>query len=191
MKNVARTSLWLVGAALAGFYPVAAYADVYEIGSSGGWVSLTPPVAPMAPAPVAAATKPTPYQAEIAIIAGQFGLSPALVDAVAWAESRHRADAVSPAGAIGVMQLMPATARSLGVRDARDPVQNIRGGAAYLRAQLDRFDNDLERALAAYNAGPGAVLRHGRVPPYRETQKYVRDILDRLASGLFAANGAY
>jgi soluble lytic murein transglycosylase-like protein len=86
------------------------------------------------------------------------------------------------------MQLMPATARQLGVQNPHDPVQNIKGGAAYLRAQLDRFDGDVERALAAYNAGPGAVIRHGQVPPYRETRRYVQNILDRLAQNALVEN---
>lgn len=109
------------------------------------------------------------------------GLSPALLAAVAWQESRGRNDAVSPKGAIGVMQLMPETARRLGV-DPHDREDNIRGGARYLRQQIDRFGS-VPLALAAYNAGPGAVLRYGGIPPYRETQTYVASILARLGGG--------
>jgi soluble lytic murein transglycosylase-like protein len=170
-------------AAFALLTPVAGRADVFEIAADGRVSNITnnlvqTPVAPAAPIAARAAHQ---YEADMAAIGARYQLSPALVDAVAWAESRYRADAVSPKGAVGLMQLMPATARELGVKDARDPVQNIAGGAAYLRAQLDRFDGDIERALAAYNAGPGAVARYGAVPPYRETQRYVQSILNRLA----------
>jgi soluble lytic murein transglycosylase-like protein len=104
-----------------------------------------------------------------------------LVDAVAWQESRYNNNARSPVGAIGIMQLMPSTARGLGIVDPTDVGQNIAGGAAYLRSQLDRFGNNVPLALAAYNAGPGAVHRYGGIPPYRETQNYVRRIMGRLA----------
>jgi Transglycosylase SLT domain len=107
-------------------------------------------------------------------------LSPALLEAVAWAESRFRVDARSPKGAVGPMQLMPATAAELRV-DAADLAQNVRGGAVYLRQMLVQFDGDLELALAAYNAGPGAVRRFGGVPPYKETQLYVSAVLDYMA----------
>ena len=80
------------------------------------------------------------------------------------------------------MQLMPGTARQLGVRNPHDVEQNVRGGTAYLREQLERFDNNVPLALAAYNAGPGAVLKHGGIPPYRETQNYVQQILRRLSA---------
>lgn len=108
------------------------------------------------------------------------GLSPELLAAVAWQESRWRTDAISPKGAIGVMQLMPATARRIGV-DPYDPADNIRGGAFYLRQQIDRFGS-VPLGLAAYNAGPGSVLRYGGIPPYRETRTYVSSILARLAT---------
>jgi len=113
--------------------------------------------------------------------AREHGLPPALLAAVAWQESRGRNDALSPKGAIGVMQLMPGTARRLGV-DPHDREDNIRGGARYLRQQIDRFGS-VPLALAAYNAGPGAVLRYGGIPPYRETRSYVASILARLGDG--------
>lgn len=100
-----------------------------------------------------------------------------LLKSVAKAESAFTADAVSPCGAQGIMQLMPGTARALGVADAFDPAQNIMGGAKYLRQMVDRFDGDLTKAVAAYNAGPGAVEQYGGVPPYRETQNYVQKVL--------------
>ncbi len=106
-------------------------------------------------------------------------LSRDLVEAVAWQESRMRGGLISPAGAIGEMQLMPATARALGV-DPWNTRDNFRGGAAYLGGLVRRYDGDLIRALAAYNAGPGAVDRYGGVPPYRETQAYVAAIMNRL-----------
>lgn len=83
---------------------------------------------------------------------------------------------------MGVMQLMPGTARQLGVRNPQDVEQNVVGGAAYLRQQLERFGNNVPLALAAYNAGPGAVIKYGGIPPYRETQDYVRQIMQRLSA---------
>jgi soluble lytic murein transglycosylase-like protein len=107
-------------------------------------------------------------------------LSVDLLLSVARAESNCDANAVSPVGAIGVMQLMPDTARELGV-DPRDPRQNIDGGAAYLRRQIDRFGGRIDLALAAYNAGPAPVARADAVPPYPETRRYVGRNLDLLA----------
>jgi len=114
-------------------------------------------------------------------------LSPALVEAVAWRESRMRPGVISRSGAIGEMQLMPATARAMGV-DPRDTRQNYGGGAAYLRLLLNRYNGDLVRVLAAYNAGPKAVDRYGGVPPFRETQAYVAAIMDRLSQQAVGAN---
>lgn len=130
---------------------------------------------------VHASAIPAPYAAKIEELARRFDLSPALLEAVVWQESRWRADAVSPAGARGLAQLMPGTARYLGV-DPDDPHANLEGGARYLREQLDRFDGDLEKALAAYNAGPARVMRAGGIPNIRETKGYVAAIMGRLAS---------
>jgi soluble lytic murein transglycosylase-like protein len=105
------------------------------------------------------------------------GVDPSLVAAVARVESNFDPAALSPAGAAGVMQLMPATAQALGVANPYDVTQNVRGGAVYLRELLDRFGGDVRLAVAAYNAGPGAVARYGGVPPYRETQDYVARVL--------------
>jgi soluble lytic murein transglycosylase-like protein len=119
----------------------------------------------------------SPYDGIINRAAARNGLDPALVGAVVRQESGFRADAVSPAGAQGLMQLMPSTARDLGVADPFDPRQNVDGGARLLRSLIDRYDGRLDFALAAYNAGPGAVDRYGGVPPYPETQSYVSAIL--------------
>lgn len=164
-----------------------AHAQVMEIGEDGsvrqlgdGWATPAATQRPSAAAHTSAFAAAPPYRAAFEAAAARHGLSVALLQSLAWSESRYDASAVSPAGAIGVMQLMPATARALAV-DPWDPQQNIEGGAAYLRQQLDRFDGDLERALAAYNAGPGQVQRHAGVPPFRETRAYVAGNLERLA----------
>jgi hypothetical protein len=109
--------------------------------------------------------------------ADSYQLDPKLVRAVIQVESGYNASAVSNKGAVGLMQLMPGTADQLSVDDPYDPDQNVRGGVAYLRRMLDRFEGRLELAVAAYNAGPGAVERHGGIPPYRETRDYVRKVL--------------
>ena len=104
-------------------------------------------------------------------------LDPKLVRAVIQTESGYNASALSTVGAMGLMQLMPGTARELAVEDPYDPSQNVRGGTAYLRQMLDQFKGSLELAVAAYNAGPGAVQKYGGVPPYRETVSYVQRVL--------------
>ena len=113
----------------------------------------------------------------VAQVEREYGLPSGIVDAVIYQESRGQIDAVSPKGALGLMQLMPGTAAQLGV-NPYDVDQNILGGARYLRQQIDRFGS-IPLALAAYNAGPGAVRRYGGIPPYRETQNYVATILGR------------
>ena len=109
--------------------------------------------------------------------AAKYDLDPNLVAAVIWAESSGDPNAVSKKGARGLMQLMPATARELGVGNVLDPGQNVDGGSHYLRRMLDEHDGDLSLALAAYNAGPDAVRKYGGVPPYRETRDYVGRVL--------------
>jgi soluble lytic murein transglycosylase-like protein len=108
--------------------------------------------------------------------AGRYALDPGLLTKVAWTESRYQQNAISPKGAVGVMQLMGDTARNLGV-DPHDPSQNILGGAAYLRQMLDRYAGNTMLALAAYNAGPGAVDHFGGVPPFAQTRAYLDAIL--------------
>ena len=109
-------------------------------------------------------------------IARTYNLDPKLLHAIAKVESNYNPRAVSPKGALGVMQLIPSTARLVGVSDPFDPRENIHGGARYLRYLLDKF-GDLTLALAAYNAGPKAVEAYGGIPPYAETQRYVRSVL--------------
>ncbi len=108
-------------------------------------------------------------------------LSPRLLEAIAYVESRFNAKAVSPKGAVGMMQLMPATAAELGV-DPHRPEENVRGGADYLRKMVTMFGDDVELAVAAYNAGPSAVLKYGGVPPYPETRAYVDAVMNYLAT---------
>jgi soluble lytic murein transglycosylase-like protein len=121
------------------------------------------------------------YQPAIAAAADRYAVSAALVNAIAHAESRFDPAAVSPAGATGIMQLMPATARQFGV-DPTDANANIRGGTAYLRTLLDRYDGDIVCTIAAYNAGPGSVSKSHCVPEFRETRLYVARVLELLAS---------
>ena len=115
--------------------------------------------------------------------ARRHGLDPALVRAVVAVESGFQPQAVSPKGAKGLMQLMPATARELGVADPFDAAANLDGGSRYLRSLLARYEGDLAKALAAYNAGMGAVARHRGVPPYAETRRYVQKVLGRYQTG--------
>ena len=183
---------------------VPAHADVMEIGADGPrWITgahamplaadvaadrgvielsadfVVPPEA-IADAARQAGVVPAVYAAKVGELARRFDLSPTLIEALVWQESRWRADAVSPVGARGLAQLMPGTARDLGV-NALDPFANLEGGARYLREQLDRFDGNIEKALAAYNAGPGRVIAANGVPRIRETQVYVSSIMGRLS----------
>ncbi len=137
-----------------------------------------PPAAPGTPETAAAdpAVVP-PYAREIESTATRYGVDRRLVEAVVQVESGGNPQAVSPRGALGLMQLMPARAAALGVRDVFDPRANLDGGVRHLRALLTRYEGDLTLALAAYNAGEEAVRLHGGVPPYSETREYVRKIL--------------
>jgi soluble lytic murein transglycosylase-like protein len=119
------------------------------------------------------------FSALISQTAARYGVDEDLVHAVVQAESGYSPRSRSQCGAMGLMQLMPGTARALGVSDPWDPAQNLDGGVRYLRQQLDRF-KDVDLAVAAYNAGPGAVQRHDGVPPYHETQGYVKRVMQTL-----------
>lgn len=190
--DIARQALLVVAALACCLLARPAAAQVLEIGADGAVTRFDGPsvftqdgvqvIAPP-PAPLALAASPDveAVRQQISTAATAYALDPRLVEAVAWRESRFRAGALSTKGAIGVMQLMPGTARDLGV-DPHDPVQNIRGGTLYLRRMLSEFGGDVRLALAAYNAGPGAVRKHGGVPPYAETQAYVTSILGRMAA---------
>ena len=188
--------------------PSVASADVMEIGGNGfSWVAGGPRapevmpggmgagleigsdavIEPAAEPHVASLTQlnasagPAQWQFRVAELAAKYDISPTLLEAVVWQESRWNTGAVSPVGARGLAQLMPGTARQMGI-DPRDPSANLEGGARYLRLQLDAFEGDIEKALAAYNAGPARVQRAGGIPAIRETQLYVSSILSRLSA---------
>jgi soluble lytic murein transglycosylase-like protein len=117
------------------------------------------------------------YDSLINAAAAKYGVDPALLKGLIRQESGFDSSSTSGAGAVGLTQLMPGTAAALGVTNPSDPAQSIDAGAHYLRQQLDSFGGDVQKALAAYNAGPGAVQRYGGVPPYSETQDYVRKVM--------------
>jgi soluble lytic murein transglycosylase-like protein len=145
--------------------------------------ALLPELAPEDTGDAADASAPVP-PAQIDQLVQQnaniWQVDPALIKSVIANESSFNANATSPVGAQGLMQLMPETAASLGVRNPYDPAQNVAGGTRYLRSLLDRFNGDTRLAVAAYNAGPGAVEKYGDVPPYAETQNYVQNVLGSL-----------
>jgi soluble lytic murein transglycosylase-like protein len=187
-----RALIWLMPALL---FCRMSSADIYAYTASDGAVSLSnvpadsrytvllaEPAAEAHAAPVdpsKRAALDAPYDAVIDEASRIYGLDSALLHAVIAVESSHNPRAVSNKGAAGLMQLMPATAKRYGVVDAFDPVQNVAGGARYLRDLLALFDSDVSLALAAFNAGENAVIKHGRrIPPYRETQRYVPRVLD-------------
>lgn len=130
----------------------------------------------MGPPPV-----PPQFATALTQAAASANVSPTLLSALVWQESRWNPQALSPKGAMGLAQLMPATARYLGVNPS-DPIQNLTGGARYLRQLLDQFDGNVEKALAAYNAGPGRVRSAGGVPAIAETQNYVTSIVRRIST---------
>ena len=160
-----------------------ASAQVIEIADDGSSRTFSSPTlftgddTAAAVVPVAAVAIRAPVVDRFERAAKSEGVDVHLLRAVAWTESRGRQNATSPKGALGIMQLMPGTAAELGVNPL-DPDANVHGGARYLARQLARFQS-LPLALAAYNAGPGAVLRWGGIPPYAETQAYVAQIMSR------------
>jgi soluble lytic murein transglycosylase-like protein len=132
--------------------------------------------------PVSGAGGSSAFDSEINAAAASNGIDPALLKGLVSQESGFNPNARSGAGALGLTQLMPGTASSLGVTNPLDPAQSLQGGAKYLREQLDRFGGDEKLALAAYNAGPGAVQKYGGVPPYAETQNYVTSVMGKAAA---------
>ncbi|KIY40388.1 lytic transglycosylase [Pseudomonas sp. 10-1B] len=179
----------------------AAQADVYiSIDAKGGYVLsnvhrpgrhyekvISEPLAQAGPANAQMITG-RPYAELVAAAAQAHNVPPALLHALIKAESGYNPKARSPAGAVGLMQLMPDTAREMGVENRLDPEDNVQGGARYLKRMLNLFDNDITLAVAAYNAGPDAVLRRGTVPPFAETRRYVPAVLQeyRKLQGLAA-----
>jgi soluble lytic murein transglycosylase-like protein len=153
-------------------------AGILKAGEEAELAALELPAAAFTPS--AATRAPEAFRDLLHTTAARHGVSPALLEALVWQESRWRQGAVSSKGAQGLAQLMPGTARELGV-DPRDAAANLEGGARYLRRMLDMFDGDVERALAAYNAGPGRVQRARGIPAITETRTYVTRIMDRVS----------
>jgi len=217
LRIAARRSIWrsrrliaVAAGVAAGLVASPSFAQVMDIAPDGtvsvrqgagasNWEVVTPASdktvdqdgAPIVPnyaysnlAPIVA---PPQFTAALTQAAAAANLSPTLLSAVVWQESRWNPQAVSPKGAMGLAQLMPATARYLGVNPA-DPVQNLIGGARYLRMLLDQFDGDVEKALAAYNAGPGRVRSAGGIPAIAETRNYVSSIVSRISASSTGAS---
>jgi soluble lytic murein transglycosylase-like protein len=180
MSRVSQLQAMLAGASAVQPPPApTAFSSALATATAGSApAAATDPSSPAAgvtsPAGASALPASVPYGAEITAAAKANGLDPALLAGLIKQESGFNPNAGSGAGARGLTQLMPGTAAGLGVTNVLDPVQSINGGARYLKQQLDAFGGDVTRALAAYNAGPGAVKRFGGVPPYAETQNYVR-----------------
>jgi soluble lytic murein transglycosylase-like protein len=166
LAAVGRRIAEITGAAAPPFDDAGAFAGIVQ---QAGIPSVSAPVAP------------TQIDRLVAVTAAAWKVDPALVKAIVANESGFDAGATSRTGAQGLMQLEPATAAALGVNDAYDPAQNISGGTRYIKGLLERFHGDVRLAVAAYNAGAGAVEKYGGVPPYAETQTYVQNVLSSYA----------
>jgi soluble lytic murein transglycosylase-like protein len=157
-----------------------AKASLFGAGASAGIASRATQFSPAFSPVLTAAARATREKIEVMIreVSARYRVDAALVRCVIETESNWNSSAVSRKGALGLMQLVPGTAQQMGVNNAFDPKQNLDGGVRYLRTLLERYNGDLDKALAAYNAGPGAVDRAGGVPRYRETREYVQKVTD-------------
>lgn len=165
----------LMGSFLAGLAAVGLLRRVHLALPSGG-VSNELGTIPLSPVEIGKLHDRGPLATRVIAVAGRFGLDPALVMAVIEVESGRDPTALSPKGAVGLMQVMPETAALFGFPEPADPASNLAAGCRYLATLLDSFGGDVELALAAYNAGPGAVRRWGTIPPYRETREFVQRV---------------
>ena len=196
---------WLLAAVILLLWPVTASAQIYAWRDANGNLvlsdkakdpsartySLSPAVDTTVRTTRPLSKRAAQYQSLIEEHAAKNMVSVDLVRALIQAESAFNPRAVSPKGALGLMQLMPATAAELGVTDALNPAENIRGGVKYLKQLLDTYEGRVELALAAYNAGPGAVKKYGgKVPPYKETQNYVARIQHTTGAGVTGTTGS-
>jgi hypothetical protein len=162
---------------------------LYLDAQSAGYIEVpTERVSGYEPAPEASPSPATTLPEHIAKAGLETGIDPDFIHSVIRAESGYNAKAISPKGAQGLMQLMPATAAKLGVRDSLDPANNIDGGSRYLRELLLRYNGDAVKALAAYNAGPESVEKYQGVPPYRETRSYVTRVINDFNQRKLAAS---
>jgi soluble lytic murein transglycosylase-like protein len=168
-----------------------ALANASQPAATAALAAPTTPYATSTPTNTIAAggNRSSQYDTLVTAAAQRYGIDPAVLHGLIQQESSFDPSSTSGAGAQGLTQLMPGTASSLGVTNPLDPTQSIDGGAHYLREQLDAFGGDVVKALAAYNAGPGAVKRFGGVPPYAETQDYVKKVLG-YANAYRSASGA-